>query len=107
MSSFYDQILFNRPKDQLPMQMQWKSHIVQMLQLIRDISTVQGAQFERRFSDEGTKIQRKRSKIAKQGVRFAPLQKLGTLAIRFPRAFSEEELRNHLSPFWIQCDAWK
>ena len=34
-------------------------------------------------------------KIAKQGVCFAPLKKLGTLPIKFTRPFSEEELRNN------------
>ena len=38
-------------------------------------------------------------------VRLAPLQNLGTLPIRFTRAFSEEELRNHLDLFEIR-DFW-
>ena len=102
MSSFYEQILFNRTKDQLPMfdiKCNRNRSSPKMPRHIWDLSTVQSAQFEKLFSDKGTKIQRKWRKIAKQGVRFAPLQKLGTLAIRFPRAFSEEELRNHLRTF--------
>ena len=100
MSSFYEQILFNRTKDQLPMfdiKCNRNRSSPKMQRHIWDLSTVQSSQFEKLFNDKGTKIQWR--KIAKQGVRFAPLQKLGTLPIRFTRAFSEEELRNHLRTF--------
>ena len=102
MSSFYGQILFSRPKDQLPMfdiKCNRNQSSPKIPRHIWDLSTVHSAQFGKLFSDKGTKIQRKWRKIAKQGVRFAPLKKLGTLPIRFTRSFSEEELRNHLRTF--------
>ena len=104
MSSFYERILFNRPKDQLPMfdiKCNRNRSSPKMPRHIWDLSTVQGAQFEKLFKRYRHQNRKKMEENSETRCtfNFAPLQKLSTLPIRFTRAFSEEELRNHSRTF--------